>query len=51
MHPSRATKYYQPAAMFFTDDVQTDLERMKRHGAVFTMPSTAVTTSKIATRI
>ena len=38
----------QPAAMFFTDDVQADYERMKAHGAVFTMPPTDVTASKIA---
>src|SRR6476646_2416366 len=28
----------QPAAMFFTDDVQADYERMKGRGADFTMP-------------
>src|SRR6058998_733689 len=38
----------QPAAMFFTDDVQADYERMKARGAEFTMPPTAVTGSKIA---
>ncbi len=38
----------QPAAMFYTDDVQADFERMKAHGAVFTMPPTDVTASKIA---
>ena len=38
----------QPAAMFFTDDVQTDYERMKARGAEFTMPPTDVTGSKIA---
>jgi predicted enzyme related to lactoylglutathione lyase len=38
----------QPAAMFFTDDVQADYERMKAHGAAFTMPPTDVTASKIA---
>jgi predicted enzyme related to lactoylglutathione lyase len=38
----------QPAAMFFTDDVQGDYERMKAHGAEFTMPPTDVTASKIA---
>ena len=37
----------QPAAMFFTDDVQADYDRMKAHGAVFTMPPTDVTASKI----
>lgn len=38
----------QPAAMFFTDDLQTDYERMKASGAQFTMPPTDVTASKIA---
>src|SRR5262245_20056778 len=38
----------QPAAMFFTDDVQADYERMKARVAVFTMPPTNVTGSKIA---
>jgi predicted enzyme related to lactoylglutathione lyase len=38
----------QPAAMFFTDDVQADYERMKARGAAFTMPPTDVTASKIA---
>jgi len=38
----------QPAAMFFTDDVQADYERMKVRGAEFTMPPTDVTASKIA---
>jgi predicted enzyme related to lactoylglutathione lyase len=38
----------QPAAMFFTDDLQTDYDRMKAAGAEFTMPPTDVTTSKIA---
>jgi predicted enzyme related to lactoylglutathione lyase len=38
----------QPAAMFFTDDVQADYERMKRGGAEFTMPPKDVTASKIA---
>jgi predicted enzyme related to lactoylglutathione lyase len=38
----------QPAAMFFTDDVQVDCERMKARGAEFTMPPTDVTGSKIA---
>ena len=38
----------QPAAMFFTDDVQADYERMKAAGAEFTMPPTEVTGSKIA---
>ena len=38
----------QPAAMFFTDDLQSDYERMKSLGAQFTMPPTDVTASKIA---
>ena len=38
----------QPAAMFFTDDVQADYERMKARSAEFTMPPTDVTGSKIA---
>jgi predicted enzyme related to lactoylglutathione lyase len=38
----------QPAAMFFTDDLQADYERMKTNGAEFTMPPTDVTASKIA---
>ncbi len=38
----------QPAAMFFTDDVQADYERMKARGAEFSMPPTDVTGSKIA---
>jgi Glyoxalase/Bleomycin resistance protein/Dioxygenase superfamily len=38
----------QPAAMFFTDDVQGDYERMKARGAEFTMPPTDVTGSRIA---
>ena len=38
----------QPAAMFFTDDLQADYDRMKTRGAEFTMPPTDVTASKIA---
>ena len=38
----------QPAAMFYTDDVQADYERMKARGAEFIMPPTDVTASKIA---
>ena len=38
----------QPAAMFFTGDVQADYDRMKAQGAQFTMPPTDVTASKIA---
>jgi predicted enzyme related to lactoylglutathione lyase len=38
----------QPAAMFFTDDVQADYEGMKARGAEFTRPPTDVTGSRIA---
>jgi predicted enzyme related to lactoylglutathione lyase len=38
----------QPAAMFFTDDVRSDYERIKARGAEFTMPPTDVTASTIA---
>ncbi len=38
----------QPAAMFFTDDIQADYERIKARGAEFTMPPTQVTGSTIA---
>jgi len=38
----------QPAAMFFTDDVRGDYERIKARGAEFTMPPTDVTASTIA---
>jgi predicted enzyme related to lactoylglutathione lyase len=38
----------QPAAMFFSDDVQADYERMNALGAEFTMPPTDVTASRIA---
>lgn len=38
----------QPAAMFFTNDVQADYERIKTCGAEFTMPPTQVTGSTIA---
>jgi predicted enzyme related to lactoylglutathione lyase len=41
-------KQNQPAAMFFTDDVKGDYERIKSRGAVFTMPPTDVTASTIA---
>ena len=37
----------QPAAMFFTDDVKADYERIKARGAEFTMPPTDVTGSTI----
>jgi predicted enzyme related to lactoylglutathione lyase len=38
----------QPAIMFFTDDIKSDYERVKRKGAEFTMPPTDVTGSTIA---
>jgi predicted enzyme related to lactoylglutathione lyase len=38
----------QPAAMFSTDDVKRDYERIKARGAEFTMPPTDVTASTIA---
>ena len=39
---------HRPAAMFFTDDVKGDVERIKARGANVTMPPTAVTGSTIA---
>ena len=38
----------QPAAMFFTDDIKGDYERIKSNGGEFTKPPTAVTGSTIA---
>jgi predicted enzyme related to lactoylglutathione lyase len=38
----------QPAAMFTTDDLQADYQRMQARGAEFVMPPTDVTGSKIA---
>ena len=38
----------QPAAMFYTEDLQADYERMKARGAEFTLPPKDVTASKIA---
>jgi predicted enzyme related to lactoylglutathione lyase len=38
----------QPAAMFYTDDIKGDYERINALGAEFTMPPTDVTASKIA---
>ena len=51
-----AAKAYQQAifqqgqapAMFYTDDVRADYERMKARGAEFTIPPKDVTASKIA---
>ena len=38
----------QPAAMFFTDDVKGDYERIKGKGAAFAMPPTEVPGATIA---
>jgi predicted enzyme related to lactoylglutathione lyase len=38
----------QPAAMFYTDDINGDFERIKASGGEFTMPPTDVTASTIA---
>src|SRR6476646_10636624 len=38
----------KPAAMFYTDDITGDYERIKARGAEFTMPPTDVTASTIA---
>ena len=38
----------QPAAMFYTNDVKGDYERIKTRGGEFTMPPTDVTASTIA---
>jgi predicted enzyme related to lactoylglutathione lyase len=38
----------QPAAMFFTNNINDDYERIKARGAEFTMPPTNVTGSTIA---
>ena len=38
----------QPGAMFFTDDLKSDYERIKSRGAEFTMPPTDVPGSTIA---
>ncbi len=38
----------QPAAMFFTDDIDADYERIKAAGGEFSMAPTAVTGSTIA---
>jgi predicted enzyme related to lactoylglutathione lyase len=38
----------QPAAMFYSDDVQAEFERMRDRGAEFALTPTAVTASKIA---
>jgi predicted enzyme related to lactoylglutathione lyase len=38
----------QPAAMFYTDDVQADYARIRARGAAFSMPPTKATGSTIA---
>src|SRR5205809_7266222 len=38
----------QPTAMFYTDDLQADYERVKARGAEFTMPPNNTTGSKVA---
>ena len=38
----------QPAAMFYTDDIKGDYERIKTRGAEFAMPPTGVSGSTIA---
>jgi predicted enzyme related to lactoylglutathione lyase len=56
LNDNPAAKAYQqamfqqskPAAMFFSDDVKGDYERMKGRGAEFTMAPTEVTASTIA---
>ncbi len=56
LNDNPAAKAYQqatfqqgrPAAMFYTDDVKGDYERIKARGAEFTMPPTDVTASTIA---
>ena len=40
--PAGTVRAEIPAAMFFTDDVQADYERIKARGANFTMPPTEV---------
>jgi predicted enzyme related to lactoylglutathione lyase len=47
-HQQAKLQQSQPAAMFFTDDVQADHERMKARGAEFTQPPTDVGYAKIA---
>jgi predicted enzyme related to lactoylglutathione lyase len=39
---------HQPAAMFYTDDVKGDYERIKDRGAEFSMPPSDVTGATIA---
>ena len=46
-HQQAKLQQNQPAAMFFTDDVQADYDRMKAHGAEFTEPPKDVGYAKI----
>ena len=56
LNDNAAAKTYQeatfqqgrPAAMFYTDDINSEYERIKARGAEFTMPPTNVTGSTIA---
>ena len=56
LNDNPAAKAYQqamcqqrhPAAMFYTDDVKAEYERIKARGAEFTMPPTAVPGATIA---
>jgi predicted enzyme related to lactoylglutathione lyase len=56
LNDNPATKAYQqamfqqgqPAAMFYTDDVKAEYERIKARGAEFTMPPTEVPGATIA---
>jgi predicted enzyme related to lactoylglutathione lyase len=47
-HQQAKLQQNQPAAMFFTDDVQADYERMKAKGAEFTVPPKDVGYATIA---
>src|SRR3954464_7252137 len=47
-YPQALFQQGQRAAMFYTDDVQADYERIKARGAEFTMAPTQVTGSTIA---
>src|SRR5271170_263841 len=48
-HQQAKFQQNQPAATFFTDNLQADYERMKAAGAGFTMPPTDVKYAWIAT--
>jgi predicted enzyme related to lactoylglutathione lyase len=41
-------EHSQPAAMFYTDDIEADCDRIKARGGELAMPPTDVTASKIA---